>query len=375
MSKYRRLTRSDRYQIEKGLSRVKSVQRIADQLGMHRSTIYREIKRGKNLKGTSGKSKKGDYNACEAHRKFKDRNYDRRGCFYKGYKIKGWVEDQIILKLSGGWSPDQISHRLKMEKNFSISPEAIYKFILSCKHRGSEIYKYLRHYRNRRRRCRFKRRNLYWELQYQRRKSIDDRPKAANTRKQDGHWERDLMLGKRGSGALLTAVDRKTRYTLLEKLRSTFASEVNPATAKAIKRSKTACRTMTNDNGHEFGEFWELEKELNVPIYFTHPLCPWERGTVENTIGLLRQFIPKGSDLTKITKREIKALEKTINSRPRKSLGYRTPIEVITGKKQKLITQKRIAEPSPEYYEQFYLTAEEIEAKKILREKIVALTG
>jgi len=349
------------------------VQWIAAQLGMHRSSIYREINRGKNRKGTPGISKKGDYSALEAHRKFKDRNYDRRGWDYKGYKIKGWVEDQIRILISTGWSPEQISGRLKLEKNISISTEAIYKYLLSMKGRGDELYKCLRRYRGRRRR--FKRRNRYWDLQYQRRKSIDDRPRKANKRSQVGHWERDLMEGKRRSGAILTIVDRKTGYTLLERVRSKFANEVNQATAKAINRSKQPCRTITNDNGHEFGEFWSLERVLNVPVYFTHALCPWERGTVENTIGLLRQFIPKGSEISKLTDDEIVELEETINSRPRKSLKFKTPKEVVTGKKQRLITKKRIEQPPPEYYEQFYLSPEETERKKKFREKNVALTG
>jgi IS30 family transposase len=178
------------------------------------------------------------------------------------------------------------------------------------------------------------------------------------------------MLGKRGTGAILAAVDRKSQYTLLEKLSSTFASHVNCATAKALKRSKLPHFTITNDNGHEFGEFWNLEEKLKIPIFFTHPLAPWERGSVENTIGLLRQFIPKASDLTKLTELDVKDLEKTINSRPRKTLGFKTPLEIVTGKKQRLIKQKRFEFRPPEYYEGSYLTPEEIELKKLFREML-----
>jgi transposase, IS30 family len=374
MSKYRRLTRSDRYQIERLLAAGKSKSQVADSLGFHRSSVYREFNRGKIRKGVPGGKKPGEYSALEAHRRFKSTFHDARvGCFYRGAKIKGWVEDQICLKLSEGWSPEQISNRLRIEKNISISTEGIYKFILSGKKRGWELYKYLRHYRRRRRR--FKRRNRYWEMQYQRRKSIDDRPVEANRRAEDGHWERDLMLGKRNTGAVLTMVDRKSHYTLLQKLRTTLASEVNDKTSRGIKKSGLKYLTMTNDNGHEFGEFWNLEDSLKIPVYFTHALCPWERGTVENTIGLLRQFVPKGTDLNNLTAQDLKELEKTINSRPRKSLGYKTPYENKTGRSQKLIKKKRIEEPAPEYYEQYYLTPEEIEEKKIFRGETVALSG
>jgi transposase, IS30 family len=374
MIKYRRLTRSDRYQIEKYLALKKKVSWVAKRLGFNRSSIYREIARGTIRKGTPGGKKKGDYSALEANRRFIDTfRHSRLGIEYRGCKIKGWVADQICIKINEGWSPEQISNRLKIEKNFKVSHEAIYKFILSCKKRGSELHKLLRRYRRRRRR--FKRRSRYWEMQHQRRKSIDDRPESANKRQEAGHWERDLMLGKRNSGAILTIIDRATKYTLLARLKTTLSNETNSKTAERIKKSKLNCITITNDNGHEFGEFWNLEKELNVPVYFTHALCPWERGSVENMIGLLRQFIPKGTDLTKLTEQNIIELENTINSRPRKSLGFKTPYELVTGKSQKLIKQRKLEEQPPEYYEQFYLSAEEVEERRKFRENFVALSG
>ncbi len=373
MERYRRITRKDRYQIQRFLTAGKSICWISIALGFHRSSIYREKSRGIVVQNVStNTTAKGDYSAYKAHCNAHDKRVLRRGTSYKGYKIKGWVEDQIRMKISLGWSPEQISNRLRIEKNISISTEGIYKFILSCKRRHEDLHKYLRRYRRRQRR--FKRRSRYWELQYQRRKSIDDRPIEANERQRVGHWERDLMLGKRGSGAILTIVDRKTQYTLLERLKTTFAHETNLATAKAIKRSNLKCNTITNDNGHEFGEFWVLEKTINAPVYFTHALCPWERGTVENTIGLLRQFIPKGSKINELTNAQIVELERTVNSRPRKKLKFKTPIEITTGKNQKLITQKRLVPPPPEYYEQYYLTTEEIK-QKIFRGKSVAMTG
>jgi IS30 family transposase len=370
MSSYRRLTRSDRYQIEKKLSSGKSVRQIADALGFHRSSIYREVRRGTIRKGCAGGTKKGEYSAREAHRRFISTFRDsRQGITYRGHKIKGWVEDQIRIKLSEGWSPEQISNRLELEKDFCVSTEGIYKFILSCKRRGEELHKFLRWYRRGRRR--FKRRNRYWDLQHQRRKTIENRPEAANQRVEIGHWERDLMLGRRRSGAILTMVERKTQYTLLEKLQSTLAQETNGQSARMLKKSKLPCLSVTNDNGHEFGEFWDLEKELSAPIYFAHPLSPWERGTVENTIGLLRQFIPKGTDLNQVTQQDIKDLEKTINSRPRKTLGFKTPYEVVSGKNQKLIKQRKIESLAPEYYERL---CQELEERNRVKE-LVALTG
>lgn len=362
MEQYRRLTRRDRYQIEKHLARGKSVRWIADRLGFHRSSIYREKRRGTITVGVTGGKKRGEYSAIKAHRDFlSTESSARRGFLYRGWKIKGWVEDQIRIKISKGWSPEQISKRLLIEKNISISPEGIYKFIFSCKKRNETLHKFLRRYGGRRKR--FQKRNRYWELQPRRRKSIDSRPEEANQRSEIGHWERDLMLGRRKTGALLTMVDRKTHFTILKKLKTTFAHRTNLATAELIRKSKLPCKTITNDNGHEFGEFWNLEKMLEAPVYFTHPLSPWERGTVENTIGLIRQFIPKGVSLKKISHRDVEMIQDELNSRPRKKLGYRTPYEMVTGKKQNLFKQKKIAPLPAEYYEQFYLTAEEIEEK------------
>lgn len=352
---YRRFTRADRYQMEKYLARGKTKAWIANEMGFHRATIYREFARSKTLAGV--------YTAREAHRRWISDHRDRYlGCEYRGYKIKGWIQDLITYKLNEQWSPQQISIRLRMEKGIFISHEAIYKFIYSCQKRGGELHRCLRHFKRRRRR--FKRRSRYWDLQYRRRKSIEVRPIEADQRLENGHFERDLMLGLRGTGAVLAVVDRKTRFTLLTKVDTTHAEVVNNATAKICAKSRLKIRTMTNDNGHEFGEFWTLEEKLEAPVFFTHPLCPWERGTVENTIGLLRQYLPKGIDLRTVDDETLLECQNALNSRPRRSLGYLTPDEVRTGKRRKLITQKRIEELPPEYYEKYYLTEEEIRTRR-----------
>jgi transposase, IS30 family len=376
MERYRRITQRDRYQIQKYLTAKKKIIWIAMKLGFNRSTIYREKKRGTVVKKNSRTNQTpfGEYSAYKAQEDFKSQNYIRKNWLErKRPKIHGWIEDQIRLQIINRLSPEQISARMKMDQNVKISPEAIYKYLPAGKKTGDELYKQLRRYRRCRRR--FKRKSRYWEMQKRRRKSIDDRPKEAKLRKKTGHWERDLMLGKRNSGAVLVIVDRKTHFTLLKKVLDTRAETVNHATEIALRKSKQKYKTITNDNGHEFGEFWNLEEKIKIPVYFCHPLCPWERGTVENTIGLLRQYIPKGSDLSEWQQEDIKTLQTTINSRPRESLRFKTPLEVLNGKTQKIITRKRLDYPPPEYYEQFYLTAEEIEEKRKFREKIVAMGG
>ena len=353
MEKYKRLTRANRCHIERCLSRGKSPQLIADEVGVHRSTIYRELRRGVIRKGITGGKKKGEYSSREAQRRAIEVYHDsRQSPYYKGHKIKGWVEDQIVLKLNEFWSPEQIANRLRMDQRISISTEAIYKYIFSMQKRGAQLHKLLRHSGRRRKRTR--RRSRYWELQKQRRKSIEMRPQEATMRLSPGHMERDLMLGKRGTGAVLTIVDRKTRKILLKKLKTTESGETNKKTYQKLKKSKLKCNSMTNDNGHEFGEFWKLEPMIRAKIYFAHALCPWERGTVENAIGLVRQYIPKGSDLTDVSDEDLEQIERKLDNRPRKTLDYRTPNEATTGRIKRLITKKRFEVKPPEYYEQFY---------------------
>jgi IS30 family transposase len=323
MRKYRRLARQDRITIERRLEQGKKKIEIAEELGVHRSSISREISRNKALhgpyrwRGAQAKTERG-----------------KRMAFGYSRKIKGPLEELVMQFLEEYLSPEQISNRLKLEgARWSVSHETIYKWIYYI---APDFKKCLRW----KSRCRKKRGERYRRgLHKLPRKFIDVRPLAANLRTEPGHWERDLLEGIRSGPALLVIQDRVTRITIIRKVNSKHCNVVNQATAEALQGQ--VVRTITNDNGIEFGKYEDLERALGVPIYFCHAYTSWERGTVENTNGLLRQFFPKGIDFSTLTAEDIQLFEDTINKRPRKTLGYRSPIEVHRNISVRLVRSER----------------------------------
>lgn len=327
MKGYSHLNQVHRCIIEWGFRKGKTQTEIADMCGVHRATISRELKRHTAVKT-------GVYNAIGAHgvslsRKLSWINYTR--------KIKGPLEEVIIEKLNEKWSPEQISGRLKEEGKQSVCHESIYRWLYRIADRP-ELKQILRRFRSRNRRGK-KRQNKY--LSIERRKYIDKRPVSVESRKVKGHWERDLLLGKREGHSLLTLVERKTRYTLIKKVPSRRCEVVNTITANLINtKSELEFKTITNDNGGEFGQPSQLEKLANVKIYFNYPHSPWQRGSIENLNGLLRQYYPKAIDLNQIKDKEISMVEYALNHRPRKNLGFKTPHEVMFKIKEKLFKSR-----------------------------------
>lgn len=316
---FRHLTIHDRTIIEFLVKKNKSQAEIAKEIGVHRSTISRELKRN----STSRKK----YIAKVSHRSANDRKLDI-GCFNR--KINGALRECIVEKTTEGWSPEQISQRLKLEKRWKISHESIYKFIHFL---SPDLKRYLRRKGRRRRKNPYKRVRVRpnWEPK----KLIETRPDEANQRSELGHFERDLLLGKRNGPALLVIEDRKSRLVILSKVNNKTASEVSMKTIESLKEFNV--KSITNDNGTEFCNFLVTEKELNAPIYFCHPYCSQQRGSVENTNGLLRQYFPKGIDFNEISETRIKGVEDAINCRPRKIFNFKTANEVHYGVNEKNI--------------------------------------
>ena len=321
MKGYHHLTQRQRYIIQDLVSLGKSKSEIATELGVNRSTLTRELKRNSN--------QKGGYSALGAQSYAKGR---KLGSYDYRRKIEGLLEQIVIEKLGVGWSPEQICGRLKLEGRWSLSHETIYRWIYNL---HPEMKRALRFkWRRKKRISRNKRRGL----EKYPRKLIDARPEVANQREELGHWERDLLEGLRGKTALLVMNDRKSRLTKIIRVQSHHCLHVNDQTVKAI--GKERCRTITNDNGIEFGKYEDLEKKLSVPIYYCHAYTSWERGTVENTNGLIRHFFPKKTNFNKISDDEIQTLENTLNLRPRKMFNFRTPEEIHYTKQRKMIKGK-----------------------------------
>jgi IS30 family transposase len=165
------------------------------------------------------------------------------------------------------------------------------------------------------------------------RKSIEERPVEINERQRLGDWERDLMFGASRRSALLTLVERKTLLTQIRKVESKSPREIARATSRVFAQPMLICRSMTNDNGIEFRNHEAESKQLNIPIYFTHPYASWERGSIENTNGLIRQYFKAETDMGKFTDEDAQKIEEALNYRPRKKLGFRTPEECFFERK------------------------------------------
>jgi IS30 family transposase len=342
MKGYRHLTQRDRYLIEDLLSLGKTKAAIARELGVDRSSVCREVKRNSN--------QKGGYKARGAQQYAKDRQTNFVDC---KRKISGLLQEVVMEKLEARWSPAQISGRLKKEGRWSISHQSIYTWIYMVGPGPGML-------RGRGRRRRGGRKYSRPFPGKDKRKNIEERPWQANERTELGHWERDLLEGKRGQSALLVLTDRKSRFTKLVRTKNKLCAKVAELTRDALKGLKF--ESMTNDNGVEFGEPIKQEEILGKPVFYTDPYSSWQRGTVENTNGLLRDFFPKSCSLNEKTNEDLSTAENMLNDRPRRSLGYRTAREEHFGLSQALIDsnyelRKRMNERSDEGFKQCLVMA------------------
>lgn len=311
MQTYRRVAREDRCQIVAFRKAGLNCSEIAKHLGFHKSTITREIKRN-----CDGRQRYGE--GIAAHRRAMER-FQR--CRRRDH-IQADFSAEICDKLLEGWSPEQISGRLKREKSDQqVSHQTIYRHI-----RKQNLPRFFLL------RWGFKRRGFGREKARAnsrpegRRKTIDERPKAATERRQKGHWERDsFFVGNRKT--FLVLVDRRSRLTLIRKAATLNAKKIAKLTMKMIAEAKAEAKTITNDNGSEFFE------PTSVPIYFARARKPQQRGTVENAIGLARQYITRQMNINDLSIKEVQAIEDRLNFRPRKILDYKTPHEVFYRKK------------------------------------------
>jgi IS30 family transposase len=262
----------------------------------------------------------------------------------KAEKLRRFNKRKLILnprllqvvrsKLKALWSPQQIAEYLKKHyksKSMRISAETIYSYIYVFLKGGlrEEFSKDLRQARKKRRKRGKSAKGQASNLEDM--VLIDERPREVDDRLVPGHWEGDLIIGGAiAQSALGTLTERTTRFTLLVPLKNKTAAEVRKQFAKEIKRLPKELRlSLTYDQGREMAEHKRFTMETEMKVYFAHPRSPWERGTNENTNGLIRQYFPKGIDFTKISRAEIKKAQRSLNTRPRKTLGWKTPQEAM----------------------------------------------
>lgn len=321
--RYVRLTGAEREEVSRLLAGGARLAAIARQLGRHRSTISREL--GRN------RATRRSYRASDAQERADGYVHGSRKPYLldRNDDLRQYVLSHLRLR----WSPEQIAHHLPItyagDVTMRISHEAIYQWI-AVQPRGTlkrELARCLRQGRaTRKPRSRMpERRGKILAMV-----SIEERPPEIAERKVPGHWEGDLLVGKRNQSALGTIVERTTRYTLLAPLHSKEASEVRRSFARKVRVLRAdLCRSLTYDQGKEMAEHVQFTVDTGVQVYFAHPHSPWERGTNENTNGLLRQFFPKGTDLSAVSRREIRKVQDLLNGRPRKVLNWRTPAEAF----------------------------------------------
>ena len=329
MKKYTRLSFQEREEISRGIWAKESFVDIAKRINRPTSTITREVK-GKRC-----------YRAEKAQKRAEElRKQGRRSKkIYSSEKLKSYVYD----KLKTEWSPEEIAKRIKLDypkdKNMRISHETIYKYIycLPKEELKAELMRGLRQERK----MRQPRRYAHYRKQRIRDViSISECPEEVKDRIVPGHWEGDLIVGKEHESALGTLVERTTRLTLLVPLKTKDALGVRESFAKAFKRiPRQFKKTLTYDRGTEMSQHKLFTKETKIQVYSADPYSPWQRGTNENTNGLIRQYFPKGTDFRKVSLSEIREAEQRLNSRPRKVLEYYTPSE----KFYELITDQKVA--------------------------------
>jgi transposase, IS30 family len=324
--KYTHLKLEQRYQIEALLKTKKSYEEIGQIVGVHKSTISREF--GRNVSKRGAGSLIYDPVCAQEKTDKRHRSKNKHIRFTEAMKrqIRDWLIDEKL-------SPELISAKGKRELGDFVSHEAIYQWIWYCKksqhqdqamRQDKRLYLHLKHGRRRKRRGNFrdKRGTIHHRI------SIEKRPQTINLRKRIGDKEADLVLGKNRQPGLLVLCDRKTRMNWIEKITSKDANYIEGKIRKILNRTPHQVRSITFDNDLAFAKHYQLKEVYGIKTYFTHPYTSQEKGTIENRIGVIRQFFPKGTDFTKITEQEIKRVETIINNRPLRMFDYRTAKEM-----------------------------------------------
>lgn len=326
MKKHTKLRLEERIKIRAFLEVKLNPAQIAKKLNRNRSTISRELKKW------GIKNNFQDYDPQLAHNFSKDgmgvkRRFELK--LLKNEKLLEYLRQKMKLK----WSPEQISNRLKIEfpKDVSmrISHESIYKFIYTVA-KGKLKNELIQNLRQQKKKRKSQIGTRKGTIRIKDRVSITYRPSEVDKRTVPGHWESDLIIGKDRKNAIGTIVERTSRFTIIVPLKNRSAQEIRKAFARELKRlPKELTKTMTHDNGTEMAQHQLFTKQTDIRVFFCHPYSSWERGTNENTNGLIRDFFPKGTDFNQVSKYQIKKVQQLLNERPRKVLNWHTPAEVF----------------------------------------------
>ena len=321
MPKYKQLTLAERDVITTMLAEKKSQGDIAQALGRSKGTISRELSRNSSP----------EYKLYLSHRAHGRAEHRKKQASQRIRLKDARIISYVTAKLAEGWSPEQIAGRISMDhKDLSISHEAIYQYIYHSETDGrQDLIQCLRRAHRKRKsksinRCTRKTR-------IPNRIPIDLRPQSVDDRKVFGHWEADSLVSRKSLTALNSLVERKTRLLMLTRLTRKTAQATFQAIVGRLQALPPEARmTLTMDNGTENAMHEEITSAIGIQCFFAHPYASWERGTNEHINGLVRWYLPKGSDFANISDDEIASIESLINNRPRKCLGFKTPLEAAS---------------------------------------------
>jgi len=304
------LTQAQRYTISVMYRQKCSQKMIAEAIGKDKSVISRELKRNVNSHGRYTFEHAQDMADLRKERMKKPRKLHRR------------LKQKIIDLIKQGWSPQQIVGRQKLESQEVVCHETIYKIIREDKANGGTLYKYTRH------KLKHRKRPVNKHIPIKNRISIDLRPKIVDTKERFGDWEIDTIVGENNRGAIVTLVERQTAFMMMEKLENgKNAKELAKVVIRMLTGYLKDVHTITGDNGTEFADHQTIARKLKTQFFFTHPYSAWEKGLIENTNKLIRQYIPKRTNFNLITNQKIKEIQYEINNRPRQNLNFYSPKE------------------------------------------------
>lgn len=317
---YKQLTQEQRYQIYACMKANWSQLEIAKEIGVHPSTIWREVQRNRGGRG---------YRPKQAQHRTEERKLK-----HVTTRIEPQTWTIVESQLRQDWSPEQVAGWLHRERQIQVSHERIYQHIYADKARGGDLHQHLR--------CRKRRRKRYGSYdrrgQIKGRQSIEARPSIVETKRRVGDWEADTIIGAQHKEAIVSIVERKSKLCFLKKVRRNTSEAVAQALAELLEPVQEKCHTITSDNGREFARHQEIADRLQAGFYFAHPYASWERGLNENTNGLVRQYFSKKSDFSKIKDADVQRAMDRLNNRPRKLLGYKTPNQVFFKQKPIALT-------------------------------------
>lgn len=314
---FKHLTQEQRYHIEAYKKAGYGNSEIARDIGVHPSTIGRELKRNSSpIRQRYGAKAAQEISSL------------RRSVNSKANrKLKNELEDLVVKYIERDWSPEQVSAILHIKHDLSLSFVRIYQYIETDRQNGGELHTHLRFYSKKRRAKYGKKSNV----KIKERVSISERPAIVDDKARIGDFEIDTIIGEGRQGAITTIVDRASAFVKISIPTSKRAKDIENETTRLLRPHRDITHTITSDNGLEFANHKAIAKTLDCDYFFCHPYSSWERGLNEYTNGLIRQYFPKGSSFQNITPEKIQEVEDKLNHRPRKTLGWRTPYEVFYG--------------------------------------------